>query len=121
MKAIILALLCVSFCACAPAPSGLSTAGLQAWHQHEVQKDLDIVRDLAVEANMQTPPILSTETTRKIVLFHKTAITLIHDAPSGWKALVLTSMDALKQDLTVAEYAVIAPYLAVARSVVQSL
>ena len=96
---------------CAPAPPNLTPAASFAWKQHEIQKDLDIIRDLAIDANAQQPPILSTETTRKIVLWHEMAIQLVHDAPLGWKATLLTSLGQLSKALTPAEYQVIAPYV----------
>lgn len=105
--------------ACAHKPPTLGPAASAAWTQHEVQKDLDVVRDIAVDANTQG--LLSLKATREVVKWHRTAITLVHDAPSGWKDTVLKGLDELQVNLDPADYRRISQYVALAKTVLQEV
>lgn len=107
--------------ACAPPPPNLSPTDATAWRQHEVQKDLDLIRDVAIDAEARTPKVLSTDATRKIVQWHRSTIVLVHDTPQGYKAEVLTALDQLRTLLTPSDYAVIEKYVELAKAVVRSL
>lgn len=121
LKWICLVGLLVALPGCASAPPNLSPQATTAWHQHEIQKDLDLIRDVAQEANAQVPPILSTAATRAITLWHRTAITLVHDQPSGWQQQVQDGLTALQTNLSAPDYARIARYVALAKAVLQEL
>jgi hypothetical protein len=106
---------------CAHPPPNLTPAAQTAWNAHELQKDLDLVRDIAQDAADTAPPVISVAAARQITLWHTTAITLIHDRPAGWRTEVGTGLDALKTNLPATDYAVIAKYVALARSVLQGV
>src|SRR6266550_45349 len=72
-----------SACA-AKAPPSLSPEATTAWYGTRVIKALDLLRDSATSAEAAHPQLLSTETTRRIVLYHRAALQTIHDAPAGW-------------------------------------
>lgn len=107
--------------ACASAPPNLSPAASVAWRQHEVQKDLDLLRDVAQDANAQRPPLVSTAAARAVTLYHQTAIRLVHDAPAGWKAEVVTGLDGLKASIPAAEYAVVGRYVDLVRAILKEI
>lgn len=103
---------------CTHAPPTLSPQGVQAFNNTRVIKGLDLIRDVAVDANAQTPPIVSTDTTRKIVTYHRSALLVIHDIPNGWKATVLTGLDETVRGLPAKESQLVAPYVALLKTLI---
>jgi hypothetical protein len=91
-------------------PLGLSPAAKEAWYATRVIEALDILRDTAIDANAQTPPLVSTVTTRQIVTYHKSSITFIHSIPGGWKASVVAGITELENNLPLKEYEILKPY-----------
>ena len=73
---------------CAPVPAPLSPEAKIAFHATRVVQVLDVVRDAAIAANEVTPPLLTTASTRKVVLYHKSAVQTIRVAPTGWQPTV---------------------------------
>lgn len=121
MKLIAALFVAVALVSCAKAPPNLTPIAAQNWKQHEVQKDLDLVRDLAHDANAQVPPIVSENATRIITRWHETAITLVHNAPAGWKQTLLASLNDLKKNIPIDEYRVIERYVQLAIVAVQEI
>ena len=110
-------LACVS--GCAPPPPNLSPQARQAWQGTRVIRALDVARDIATDANAQQPPILDEATTRQIVLFHKTAITIVHDQSVGWQAMVLAGLDGLDKLLPSRQRDLVMPYIEIARAILR--
>jgi hypothetical protein len=106
---------------CAKAPPSLSPVGVQAFNNTRVIKALDLVRDTAIDANAQVPPLVSTVTTRKIVTYHRSAIIIIHGTPNGWKATVLTGLDETVKNLPPAEAALVAPYVTLVKVIIEEV
>lgn len=96
--------------ACVPPPVTLSPVGAADFNKTRVIKSLDVLRDIAVDANALVPPLIQTATTRKVVVFHRSALVLI-DAGPGWKSKVLTALDEVTKDLPPPEVRLIAPYV----------
>jgi hypothetical protein len=125
MKRLLISLVLLSVVSCAPkAVNGRSTAlltqpGIQALQKTEVVKVLDIIRDTAVDA--EAAKVLSTATTRKIVQAHKSIIDVVRVSGAGWKAVVLASLQQLKQNLTPDELAIVGPYIDAAASTIQAV
>lgn len=115
---LLFALLCVAP-ACAHKPPNLGPVASKVWTQHEVQKNLDTVRDIAVDANTQG--LLSLKATQYVVKWHRTAITLVHNAPSGWVSEVLKGLDELQVNLDPVDYRRISNYVALAKTVLQEI
>lgn len=107
--------------ACKHAPPNLSPRGKAAWYGMRVIKNLDLLRDTAISANAQTPPLLSEATTRKIVIAHRSAITVVHAAPNGWEDAVKVSLNEVLKDLPPNERAVVAPYVQLVLTVLQEV
>ncbi len=97
--------------ACAPIPAPLSPAGKIAIQNTRVIKALDLLRDAAVDANAAVPPLLSTDTTRKIVTWHRSTLLVIQASGSGWQTAVKEGLTQLKADLPAADVVKLAPYL----------
>ena len=106
---------------CAKAPPTLSPAGAAAWQGIQAIRILDTIRDVAISAEAQSPKVLSTETTRKVVTWHKAALQTIQATPGGWKLTVLAGLDALYQPLTPSEQAVLRPYIFAAKLAIESV
>lgn len=73
---------------CTTAPPTLSPDAKAAFHATRVVQVLDVFRDAAIAANEVIPPLVSTASTREVVLWHKTAIKTIQAVPTGWQATV---------------------------------
>ena len=107
----LLALVLVGVVSCAHPPP-LSPTGTRTFYATRVIKTLDVIRDFAVDAEAQDPKLLSTATTRKVVVYHRSAITTIHDIPAGWRPTLETGLTEVLADLPAAESARLAPYVA---------
>lgn len=97
-------------CGGAPPPN-LTPVGQAAVTATQVIKALDVLRDFAVTANAQNPPLLSTADTRKVVDFHTSAVKTVTAVPSGWKATVSAGLTQLQADLPPPVWARLVPYI----------
>lgn len=109
--------------ACNHAPPNLSPAAAKNFTNARVIKALDLVRDTAINANAQTPPLLSTSATRKIVNFHKFALKTIDASQSGWQSAVSVALFQLRSDpsLLPAELAVLQPEFNLAQAAIDAV
>ena len=114
--ALLVALLVVT-AGCASAPPHLSPVGHAAFVNTRVIKGLDLLRDSAVEASAQQPPLVSLATTRKVVLYHESTLKIIHAAGTGWQAVVLTGLDELLKDVPAKDHALLQPYVALTKTI----
>jgi len=96
----------------------LSPAGQAAATVTQVIHAIDVVRDTAIAANAQNPPLISTDNTRKIVNFHESAVKLMVALPTGWKSAVLTSLDELQKNVTIAEWNQISVYVVALKTLI---
>jgi hypothetical protein len=99
------------FAACPTTPPNLSPAGATAFNKTRVVKALDLVRDTAILANAQTPPVLSTDDTRLVVQFHEATIRTIQASDVNWQTAVSAAIDGFSKTLTAAQRGVIGPYI----------
>lgn len=90
-----LAFLAVWASGCAPTPKPLSPAATAAFHATRVVAVLDVFRDATIAANELVPPAVTTDSTRTVVLWHKTAVQVIQAVPTGWQATVKAGLYAL--------------------------
>jgi len=104
---------------CAKAPPTLSPVGVTAFQNLQIAKALDTVRDIAVDANATTPPVLSTSTTRSIVTWHKGALQVLNARSAGWPTTIATSLDAVVGNLPAKERDTLAPYVTLAKTILQ--
>lgn len=118
MKQLSLIVLFSLLFACAKAPPNLTPEANAAFKGTQAVKALDLLRDTAISANAQVPPVLSEAITRKVVLYHQSTVKVIQAAPTGWKATVGTGLDELLSNLTPSERAVLAPYVTLIKTVI---
>ena len=89
----------------------LTPQGQAAYYGTQVIQVLDLTRDTVIAASTTTPPLVSVASTTRFVAYHKYAIQLVHDAPSGWQTVAQAGLDAYVKSLTPSELAVITPYV----------
>ncbi len=108
--------------ACTPAPPTLSPNAQRDFNNTRMIQALDVLRDGAIAANAQTPPLISTTTTRKIVFYHQTTLKAIDASKSGWKPATQITLFQLMSDpsIPIAEHAVLQPYFNLAKAVLDS-
>lgn len=111
--------LIMTISACAShTPPTLSPAGVAAFNATKVVKALDVLRDTAVAANAQVPPLVTEDSTRAVVTYHRAAVTTIGATPSGWAPTVRIGLDAVAQALSPAERQQLAPYIALLKTLI---
>lgn len=106
---------------CAKAPPTLSPEAQQAFYKTRVIKALDLARDFAIDGEATTPQVLSTETTRKIVLWHQASLKVIQASDAGWAAAITQSLTELRNGLADAEKQKFGPYLALIQVTLQEV
>lgn len=125
MKSLILvALLAITPASCSTvpkAPPNLSPQATTAWYGTQVIKVIDLVRDTAVDANKVSPPLLSTNTTRMLVNWHRSALDIVHQAPAGWPNAVVTGLVEVVRNLPETEKTILQPYVTLLITVVQEI
>lgn len=117
----VLAVLLCSFQGCAKAPPELTPEGTAAFHKTRVIKGLDLLRDFAIDAEAQTPKVLPTATTRKVVTYHQSALRIIQSTDAGWHAAVGSGLDEVVANLSAAEREKVSPYVALVKTILQEI
>ena len=102
---------------CAKAPPNLSPAGTAAFQKTRVIKGLDLLRDFAIDAEAQSPKVLSTDSTRKIVTYHQSALRVIQASDSGWVGATVSSLTEVTNALPPGDRQKVAPYVALVQTV----
>ena len=122
LVSLLLLCLCLTFTSCAKAPPTVTTPqGVTAFQNLQIVKALDAVRDIAVDANAQQPPILSTNATRTVVTWHKSALLTLNARQAGWQGLLATSLDEVVSHLSPKEQQLLTPYVTLAKTIVQEV
>lgn len=103
---------------CAKAPPTLSPAGAAAFQATRVVKALDVLQDFAIGAEAQTPKLLSTDNTRKVVTYVGASVKTIDAVPGGWKPTVLAGLTALEHEVPAAEWSRIVPYVNLVKALI---
>jgi hypothetical protein len=98
VKRLLIVLLVIGSFGCTKQPPDLTPEAKTAFYATRVIKVLDVVRDAAIAANELVPPIILTNDTRTIVLWHKTSVQVIAASPGGWKPTVVASIYVLTCD-----------------------
>jgi len=110
---VLFALLALPSCASAPP---LGPVASQDFQKTRVIKALDVFRDFAIDGEAQTPKVISTDTTRKIVTYHQATLKILDAAGSDWRSLVASSLDALTPTLPEKDRPKVAPYVALVKA-----
>ena len=106
---------------CAQAPPNLTPEASIAFQAMRAVKVLDLLRDIAIDAHAQVPPLLAETTTRKVVLYHQSTVKIIQASPGGWTAIALSGLDELVNNLSPPDKALLAPYVALVKTIIQEV
>lgn len=120
---LVLALLLAPACKSASntPPPNLSPQAQVAWQATRVIRALDALRDIAVDANKTNPPAISTDFTRKIVEWHRSAIITAKQAPQGWQTTIATGLTETVRSLPEKERQQLSPYMTLVMTVLQEV
>lgn len=119
MKRAILVLALTITAACATLPPGHSSEAQTAFKKTQVVHALDVIRDTAIDAEKVT--LLSTDTTRTVVLWHQSALKTIAASEEGWVATVSTGLSGVLDALPKAEREILRPYISLAQALLKGL
>jgi hypothetical protein len=99
-----------SACATVPQqPLNLSPEAQVAWRNLEIVRVLDLIRDTAIDAEREG--LLTTGTTRKVVQFHISSLTILKAAEVGWQGVIGQTLDDLASDLPGRDRPMLGPYI----------
>jgi hypothetical protein len=104
---------------CTPPTSVTTPVGKTAYTADQLVNSLGIFQDAAIGANSQK--ILSDNSTRLIVTYVKSAVTVIKASPNGWQATVAAGLAQLQKDLPAADLAKYQVYINLINSIIVSL
>lgn len=114
--------LLVPLAGCASAPASVTTPqGQFAYKADQFVSAVGIFQDAAIQANAQTPPLISTADTRLIVTFCVASAKSAQAATTGWQATVLSSIASLKAALSPAAQTKYGTYLTLISTLVQGI
>jgi hypothetical protein len=99
----------------------LSATGKAAYQATKVVKALDVLRDIAIDAEAQSPKLMSTESTRKVVRYHAATVKTIGAVPTGWKSVADEGLTQLQKEIPAAEWAQIEPFVRLVRVLFQEV
>jgi hypothetical protein len=108
-------------CNAPKAPPNLTPQSTAAWYGTRVIQALDVLRNTAIDAAAQRPPILSEATARKVVLLHESALKMVHESPAGWAPTVTTALTEFEKTLTEQERGVVHPYVQMTLELLKSV
>lgn len=120
-RKMVVLLLLVSVLACAKTPPNLTPEATVAFKGTQAVKALDLLRDTAISAHAQTPPLLAEDTTRRVVLYHQSTVKIIQASPSGWVPVAQTGLDELVNNLSPPQKDLLGPYLALLKTVLNEV
>ena len=111
----------LSLSGCAKAPPDLSPEAAAAFQKTRVIKALDSFRDFAIDAEAQTPKVLPTATTRKVVLYHQATLKIMQASDTGWVQATSVGLTELVNTLAPEERAKFAPYVALITAILNEV
>lgn len=122
MRAVLLPLLLVAaLSACALPPPNLTPAAVVAYNQTRLEKALDVIRDTAQDGSALTPPVVSVKDAVTVTKAHKSLVLIIESQGTGWQHQVSTTLDQLLANVLPATRAVLAPYVALVKALLQQV
>lgn len=109
----------MTFTGCVHTPPNLNPEATVDFQNTQVLHMLDLVRDIAILGNQQTPQIFSTKTTRAVVKYHEAAIKAVNGRLAGWKGEVLGGLDSLLGLVSSYERVELQPYVFAIETILQ--
>lgn len=99
------------------APEVYTPTQAQAFYKYRVIKALDLVRDIAIDAGNETPPLIAEQSVRDIVEYHRSALLIIRATDKGWQPAVSKSLDELIAHLPGSAAKLLRPYTTLASAI----
>lgn len=121
VAALVVVALLVNVSCAANRPPNLSPPAKAAFVGTQAIQGLDLLRDTAISASQQQPPLVSDAAVKQIVEFHLSAIKTIHETPNGWKPTVSKGLAEAFNSLSAKDRAIIAPYVALVRAIFEGV
>jgi hypothetical protein len=104
---------------CAKAPPNLSPQANVAFQKTRVIKALDLARDFAIDGEAQVPKVVSTKTTRDIVLWHQSSLKVMQASDTGWVEAVNAGLTEVVNKLEPAEKQKFTPYVVLVQTILR--
>jgi hypothetical protein len=101
--------------------ANLTPSGRAAYQATRVVKALDVLRDIAISAEEQSPKLMSTNSTRKVILYHQAIVKTIRAVPDGWVAVAQEGLDNLRKEIPADEWKQIDPYVRLVLAIYQEV
>ena|SRR6267143_6708646 len=118
-KLIMFIALCWSLIGCGQTPPpNLTPQATEAFHARRALDVLRIVRDTAVDASRQNPPLVSHKAAVRVITWHKSLVQAIAAVPGGLKMTVDAALVELKTDLPPEDWKRIEIYINLLRAVI---
>jgi hypothetical protein len=92
-----------------------------AFNKVRVINALNLLRDIAVTANNQTPPVISADTLAKVQEYHTAAITITEASSHGWAVTLVTGLNEFVKATPEHEQTVLAFYTELVKSILTGL
>ena len=121
LTALLLSIALVTTPACRHLPPNLTPAATKAWYGTQAIKTADVVMEIANDAHNTVPPLLSAADALKVVNWHQSALSIIHEGATGWDHLVTSSLNELMRDLPPSARDVLAPYAALIKNILNEV
>lgn len=102
---------------CVHAPANLTPQATAAFTNTRVIRGLDLLRDTAVDANHQIPPLVSTTTMLRVVRYHLSAVKTIDALTTDWQMSVRVGLDELLKNLPMRDQVLLGPYIALTNAI----
>ncbi len=102
-------------------PPNLTPDATKAWYATEVIHDLDRVRDVANDAHKTTPPLITAAEALRVVQWHEVAITITHNARTGWQSVLDTSIQELQTVIAPGTWKLLSPYIELVRNILKAV
>ena len=96
----------------------LSPEAKLAYQSMRIGKALDVIRDVAAEGERQH--VLSAPTALQVIAFHKATVQAMAASPAGWKGIALAGLDHLKDTIPATEWQQLAPFITLARTLIEA-
>lgn len=108
-------------CGASHMPPNLTPQAQTAFNKTKAIKTLDLVRDIAIDANAQSSALMTVDDTRKVVTFHQSSLKIIQASDAGWSQIVVTSLQELLKNLPPSERDLLSPYVNLAIATLKSI
>lgn len=113
--AVLLSIWLTPYVACTHAPPNLSPNAKREFYATRVIKELDIVRDFAVDG--EAAGVVSTDDARVVVLWHKSAVQVAQSTGANWQTIVSTTLDTAVGNLKPTTRDKLAPYVVLIKAI----